>query len=287
MSHASYPPLEEFLASPLEQVASVAPQTMIYSNSGTRRDAALNGIAAKDYPAWSLPRMHAVAEIFFRYGIKHLMWPMLMPSNYNETTPGYRENIERWVAHGLAGDAAIAYWRRQGWRVRMLGAESAPALRDMAARLAAETDRESQQTLWFYVVPSADLQWEWLLAAAARSQARTRSEAIRALYGEDIPPATLFISSGKPLINLDLLPPLLIGELQCYWDQRPGYRLTDQDFRRILYDYAFLRPTWQEDKSDRAASALAHRSAWENGPIIGLGKRLGPFWYPQAIPEEP
>ena len=34
MSHASYPPLEEFLASPLEQVASVAPQIVEWTCAG-------------------------------------------------------------------------------------------------------------------------------------------------------------------------------------------------------------------------------------------------------------
>ena len=48
----------------------------------------------------------------------------------------------------------------------------------------------------------------------------------------------------------------------------------------MFYDYAYLRPTWRADKLDRAKAALAHREAWEDGPILGLGMRLGPFWYP-------
>jgi len=71
--------------------------------------------------------------------------------------------------------------------------------------------------------------------------------------------------------------------LQCYWSQRPGFRLDERQLRRILYDYAYTRRTWREDKTGRAEKALAHRSVWERGPTIGLGVRLGPFWYPAPI----
>ncbi len=283
MNDASYPSLEEFLAAPAAEVSNAAPATMIYSNGGSRRAAALAGIAIKDYPGWSLLKMFECLEIFFRHGIQHVVVPMLMPNQYNEKTPGYRENIERWVDEGLSGPDSIAYWQQQGWRVRMLGTESVPALQAAADRLVAETAPESSHTIWFYVVPEAGLQWKWVLTAAHESGARTQAEVVRALYGEDIPPATLLLSSDKPAINHDLLPPLLIGDMQCYWDLKPGYSICEADFRKVLYDYAYLRRTWQEDKSERARSALEDREAWENGPIIGLGRRLGQFWYPQSI----
>lgn len=96
--------------------------------------------------------------------------------------------------------------------------------------------------------------------------------------GEDIPPATLYLALGKPTISLDIIPPLLIGNIQCYWTQQPGYTLTEKQLRTILYDYAYLRRTWREEKLDRAKEALADRPAWEEGPILGLGMQLGPFW---------
>jgi hypothetical protein len=53
--------------------------------------------------------------------------------------------------------------------------------------------------------------------------------------------------------------------------------------RTIFYDYAYLRPTWQEEKIERAKAASTHQKAWENGPILGLGMRLGPFWHPAPM----
>ncbi|HXF63764.1 MAG TPA: hypothetical protein VNK95_19220 [Caldilineaceae bacterium] len=57
--------------------------------------------------------------------------------------------------------------------------------------------------------------------------------------------------------------------------------------RTILYDYAYVRPTWQADKTGRAEQALKYRQAWEDPPVVGLGVRLGPFWYPAPIPPVP
>ena len=71
-----------------------------------------------------------------------------------------------------------------------------------------------------------------------------------------------------------------MGKLQCYWTLRPGFILDRETVRRILYDYAYTRKTWQKDKTDRAEKVLEDRDRWENAPILGLGRRVGPFWYP-------
>jgi hypothetical protein len=104
------------------------------------------------------------------------------------------------------------------------------------------------------------------------------------MYGEAIPPITLFLSSGKPSFSLNLLPPLLVGNVQCYWRQQPGHSLTEPEWRTILYDYAYTRSTWRQDKEGRAEQALAHLEIWKNAPTLGIGTQLGPFWYPAAIP---
>ena len=62
--------------------------------------------------------------------------------------------------------------------------------------------------------------------------------------------------------------------------QKPGYSLDEAQLRRILYDYAYVRPTWKEDKRGRAQEALEHEDTWRQDLIIGLGRKLGPFWYP-------
>ena len=52
--------------------------------------------------------------------------------------------------------------------------------------------------------------------------------------------------------------------------------------RRIFYDYAYLRSTWDANRSSRYDDLVQQRVAWETDIVIGLGRRMGGFWYPMA-----
>jgi hypothetical protein len=110
---------------------------------------------------------------------------------------------------------------------------------------------------------------------------------VAAFYGEEIPPATLYLGAGKPQVEDSQIPLLLVGKLECYWRQHLGYDLDAEMLRTILYDYAYLRPTWQADKTGRAEQVTTYAQAWQEPPIVGMGTRLGPFWYPAPIPPVP
>lgn len=279
------PTLEEFQESSLETIRAVAPSTLIFAAGGTRRGAVLAGIAPHSdaYARWSRERMMSCFELIFRHGVQHIFTFAIVNSQFQEVTEGYREKLTDWVDWGLAGPEAMCAYDQLGWRVRLLGTDGIGPLRDTARRLKDATPDDHRHTLWWYIVPDLEAPWRWLLDAARHAQAQTRQEVVRAMYGEDIPPASLFLSFGKPMVSPALLPPPLIGDLHCYWLQRPSYELDERQLRSILYDYAYLRSTWQEDKGGRAEQALSYREAWEDGPIIGLGQRLGPFWYPAPI----
>lgn len=284
MKHqAAAPTLEQFLSGPLAAVRAVAPQTVIYGPGGTRRQAALAGISPQSeaYAAWSRDRMAESIAALSHVGVQHVVINLLRPSQMAEVGR-YRERLLAWLAEGLAGDDAIAEWQRCGWRVRLIGLEELPELHEAAKRLADATASQPGATIWCYLCPTAQTPWASLCAAAAAGAMSSQADAIRAVYGEAIPPATLYLAFGKPLIAHDILPPLLAGELHCYWPQRPGFSLDEPTLREILYDYAYLRHTWQQDKSARYAALPAQRPVWEQPRVLGLGKRLGSFWYPRG-----
>jgi hypothetical protein len=52
--------------------------------------------------------------------------------------------------------------------------------------------------------------------------------------------------------------------------------------RAILYDYHYVRRTRQTDKAGRAEQILAYADVWTAPAVVGLGTRIGPFWYPAA-----
>ena len=280
MSGDIRPSLEQFLLAPHSVVAEVAPHSMIFAAGGTRRAAALAGIPLGEAVArWSQPQMLNAFQLFFQLGVRHLFAPSVRPQMLREQG-AYRDLWMKWLHWGLAGPESLERYRAAGWRVRLLIAgEPSSELAEIAAILEEHTQQASGPTLWYLATLDLDQEWAWQ-AAAFRSGARTRADAVRLLFGEEVPPADLVVSFGKPIVGPDLFPTLLVEEAQCYWMQRPGYALDERQIRRIFYDYAFMRPTWREDKTGRAEEALDHRLAWERGPTVGLGRRLGPFWYP-------
>jgi hypothetical protein len=122
-----------------------------------------------------------------------------------------------------------------------------------------------------------------MLEVAIERGITDRVELVAALYGEEIPPATLYLGAGKPQVEDSQIPLLLVGKLECYWRQHLGYDLDAETLRTILYDYAYIRPTWQADKTGRSEQVLEFAQAWENPPVVGMGQRLGPFWYPAPL----
>jgi hypothetical protein len=274
--------LREFLDAPISDVVRVAPATMIYSVSGTRRRAALAGVPAQgyDYMEWSRQQMMACLDLIFHHGIKHILMPVITPSQFNEATPAYREHLWQWLDWGLAGPEALSDYKSRDWRVHLPFSKALPDLTAAGERLEATRVQASPYNLWIFVAPRHNFLWECSLPKLQAQKIETPAEIIRTLYGEDIPPATVYLDFGKPVVSPDLLPPYLIGVLHCYWSQQPGYSLDQEQLRTILYDFAYVRSTWQVDKTGRAEQVLAHRKVWEQRRIIGLGKRVGPFWYP-------
>lgn len=283
------PSLADFLAAPLEDIRKVAPATMILGAGGTRRRAALAGFStqSEEYARWTWQQMTACHALIFDHGVRHLVSTLAVSSHNDETTPGYREKIVRWTQWAVAGAEAQAEYARHGWRARLIGVESWPELAPVAKTLVEMTARNSGPTLWFSVATRPELTWKRLLELAIEQRSTDLRQLATALYGEEIPPATLYLGTGKPQVEASQIPPFLIGKLESYWRQHLGYDLDAATLRTILYDYAYLRPTWQADKTGRAEQAVAFAHAWDSPPVLGMGQRLGPFWYPLPIAPVP
>lgn len=282
------PGLEAFLTAPVEVIRPFAPASIVYAAAGTRRSAALAGFSSADdaFARWSHEQMLSACDLIFRHGVRHIFTILATPGQFAEVGP-YRSRLMEWIRWGIGSDEACAAFARYPWRVRLWTDGAVPELLPLQ-QATVDASAGAEQTLWCMVVSDREALWQQMLTAVVACRATTRAAAIAAYYGAVVPPVTLYLAFGKPTVAPDLLPPLLMDKVQCYWTQRPGYRLREEELRRILYDYAFVRPTWQADKSTRAENVLSQRVAWERGPVLGLGRRLGPFWYPQdfAMPQQ-
>lgn len=284
MSRETVPSLEEFLTLPVVEIAKIAPATVVYGAGGTRRRAVFEGIEpwSDQFVEWARTQIFSRIHLLFQHGIQNLFITTLTPDNFREVNRYQAQMLERtdWFT---AGAESLAAYQCHGWRVRLIGADRIPILAETAQRLRDKTVAQGSHTLYWNIVPDMDASWQQLLQVGQQSCACTRAEVVRAIYGDDIPPVTLYLAFGKPTILPEVIPPVLLGQVQCYWSQQPGYTLTETQLRTILYDYAYLRPTWRAEKLERAKAALTHRQAWEEGPILGLGMHLGPFWYPAPM----
>jgi len=279
------PTLEEFLTAPIEQVQKVAPQTVIYQPGGTRRGAALAGMPMSSYADWTTERMLHVTDILFQHGIRHVFTTLLGPKNFQEVTPEYREHLWEWAGF-VANDQSMDMYRKRGWRVRILYEQYLPELSKTVERLRETLSAPDQHTLWYMFTPERFLPIRWMMDTLKHSSPQNIDETIQLLYGQVVPLATLCLSHGKPILLSEFLPPLIYEVLNCFWTQKPHY-LDEQELRAVIYDCVYMRKTWIKDKSERAKHVTRDREVWENAPIVGLGRRVGPFWYPATIPEPP
>jgi hypothetical protein len=90
----------------------------------------------------------------------------------------------------------------------------------------------------------------------------------------------MYISSGKTLVAPDALPILLMGEMHCYWMQQPGYALDTNVLHAMITDAMYTRKTWKADKTTRYHDVSEQRDMLERAHVLGLGTRMGSFWYP-------
>lgn len=285
MSQQAVPDRATFLAAPDAVVAAVAPTTAVWALGGTRRRAAMEGIPLDEsYMEWSRKQLVEDIGLFFSLGIRHLVVPSLGP-NQTAEVGAYGEQIIAWMIQSLTGPAMLADYRRRGWRARLIVPSPVPALQEAARRLTREPSPPDAPTVWFYCVAEHGDPWQDVIDAVHRTGARTYAAAQRAVYGEEIPPATLLVGFGKPVVGTTLIPPLLCGPaMQCYWTQRAGLRLTAPMLREILYDYAYARRTFRPDRQGRYDHAAEHQALWDTTAILGVGVALDGFWYPAHFP---
>ncbi|NTV64176.1 MAG: hypothetical protein HGA65_11650 [Oscillochloris sp.] len=281
------PDLENFLHAPATDVAAIAPATVMFAAGGTRRDAVLNGhdVSHFNLPLadFSIRRMTETAGNFFKLGLRNVVSMAVRTTQLAETGP-YRDYIIEGTIKTL-GELALPYYRQLGCRVRLLCHDDIPEFAALADLLDTSTADAGPHTIWWIVARSNEQTWQRMIAAA--QGASSFAEVSQRYLGATIPPVSLFISFGKLFVSPELIPLPLFGEdVHCYFYQRPGYSLSEQEIRSIIYDYAYQRKTWVSDKSGRYAGLESQRHIWNNGPILGLGRRVGGFWYPANAHDE-
>jgi hypothetical protein len=268
------------------EITERTPASMIFAAGGTRRAAMLAGITdQREYVLWSATQMLKCFSLFANYGIRHIVTHAITPKQWQEDTPEYREALIEMVRLGLTNVEFISELKNRNWHACMIGDSYMSGIKSIAEELnrLSAVDNPSL-TIYFTTTSKYTSHWDGMIKAIANGH-RTQEEIIEAQYGCAIPPVKLYIGYGKLELSPAICPPSMgaVEGVHCYWLQKPGYVTDQRSVLAILYDYAVTRRTWMRDKSNRTEKVLAYQDEFSQKMILGLGKRLGPFWYPQSI----
>lgn len=273
--------IQEFLDYPIERIRPLAPETVAYAASGTRRSAVRAGISLRDddYARWNHVQMIRSCEIIFDHGVKDIITILATPDQFREHG-FYGERLLHWIEWGVVSSQAREEFAKRGWNVRIISDPSVPRLLELDTVLRTQNDGSNVHTLWCVAINDVAAQWSNVLQSVIDARATTHEDAICAAYHANLAPVDLFLGFGKPIVADPLVPPLLAGDMNCYWSQKPGYSLDNKEWRSILYDYRYQRPVHEIDRQRRAEQVVNGRDDWDQTAILGLGEREGSYWRP-------
>ncbi|MCP4076079.1 MAG: hypothetical protein GY744_07835 [Gammaproteobacteria bacterium] len=241
------------------------------------------GITNQDqYARWSAGQLMTCFGLFAKYGVQHIITHAIVPTQWEEVTPGYREKLIQWITGILSDPATISEYKRRGWRESFIGANTIPEFEKLQKTLSQEfPQKDYLLTIYYTATPSYNTPWT-NLTPSLKTDWETQDDLIYTQYKEAIPPIKLYIGYGKPVMSSAVCPPLLAAfdGMHSYWLQKPGFLTDERSVLSVLYDYAHTRKTWISDKSERTEQVLNYRDEMLQDNILGIGKRLGPFWYP-------
>lgn len=272
---------EAFFDWPLERMRALAPETVVYAASGTRRRAVLEGISldGDDYASWTHAQMINSCDIIFDHGTQNVITILVTPSQFEEGG-SYSERLIDWIQWGLTDKYTLHEFNLREWNVRIIANQSLQRLQEIDVLLQTRNQATRKKTLWCVAIQNENEMWSDVLNTIISERAHTLDDAIDAVYGANLTPASLFVGFGKPMISTFILPPLLIGKMDCYWSQKLGYSLEQNTWRSILYDFLYLRPMDTVDRHERAKAISSQPLAWNEEIILGLGARSNDHWHP-------
>lgn len=287
------PSKADFLQWNPEQVAQVAPTSVYIAFGGTRRWAALEGIAAEDITTYmnkGFAEMLRVLHLLFNEGVEHIFTTAGIGESHQKEGSQVWKNFFQSMIRQLTSDSFIKFCQAEQWRVKLLGAfegtrDEEEAYAAFVEQMQTFENPNYKKTLWFYFCPTEELYWKWTSRTIQQTCAPIHGQAdlIKIFCGEAVPPVELYMTSGKPMLSFGVVPLFLLKAVQLYWLQKLSLYMDRQNWREILYDFLFLRKTWQKDKFQRSQAALEDPELWRKDVILGVGRRIGPFWYPQNI----
>lgn len=304
------PSFEEFLGLEDEEVASVVSscpdaQVCVLVPDGNRKAGLLLwGLdpSAKDFNEELFTRMHSklleVVRTFFTHGIKVLLIPAMTVKNFKRGRAFLEAAMSSGLSHFFHDRSWLDLYDEHDIRVRFYGDRDQlhengfDDLLDWMKGLEERTRDNDGAVLFLGFACERSLEEVRLASIGAEIVSRTgrppsRAELVRSVYGEDVPEVGLFVRPTE-VRDSDMLPVLISGyRTQMYFPLGPVGFLSKRTIRSILYDLIFQRHVsvgkkmyTKEDLDDKNIYKVRDYYLSNLETVIGLGRRIGPFWLP-------
>lgn len=299
-------PFEDFLRLPTGKVAALVKTTghkvCVFPVNGTRRwfmlehAEKITGDFFSAYMDVSIQNHIELCAMMFDHGIETILAPVFG----RELMQRGDEYTQRVGIDGLVRTATDERYRnffeRRAVKVRfygdyrdvLAGTPYEYALQSMY-EVTEATKTHSKHRLFFGVFADevtetvARLSVEHFLAEGAIPE---KSALVRKYYGEDIPPASMFIGFDK--FSAFDMPLLSTGEEDLYFSVSPSPYMTVRQLRAILYDHLYVRRVPEPEYSKLPAQELDWLRTYyrkHQDRAFGVGRLKFNLWLPEAINE--
>ncbi len=298
---------EEFLKLSNNEVALFVqqhgPKVCIFFSNRTRRWflSEQGGSQAPYFSSYidaSAKRLASIFRMFFELGITTLVLPVLS-EDLNRRGEEYVHQIAKSLPQFLNHEILQSFYQENGVRVRFFGEQfeqfksNVPPLRDFFDHVAQQTQDHQAYRIFYGMSAGRPIETVASLSVKffqANGFVPDHKALTQMYFGEELPFAELFISSGK-LYVADL--PLLVDtRTQLYYCVAPSFFMTEAQLREILYDFMFSRRTGTKQYETLPLDEwrkMAQYFGENQNKTIGIGEQKDAWglWYPIAHPISP
>lgn len=248
-----------------------------------------------------------ILKTIFSHGIKTIF----IPNGTHGNLERGREYMDKFINSGvkplLKDKVWLDFYREFEVRVRLYGdidvivKAGYPELPEWIADVERETAGNTRHTI-FYGLAMSQHREECRLARIAvdyyekTGNRPTDKELERLYFGTEVEPVDIFIRPVE-VRDSECQPVLIGGKAEMYFPLIPFAEMSENIFRRILYDYLYSRmktygrKSYDDGVDDDELDAMREYYRFNSETVLGLGKRRknGHFWYADSwvvIPEK-
>jgi len=234
-------------------------------------------------------------KVFFEYGLQTLFVPLISSNVFERNEQYQRISLQEGLNTIFQHETWLNFYNEYDIRIKVYGdlnyfkeSECEQAIDWIMATQNYTAKHQTHRLFYGFASPKRigdELMKLGIDFYKLHGREPTYDEQVKLYYGEYIEPADFFIMSTK-LAGLGALPPLISGgETQLYFLAAPGVMALTQDtYRKILYDYLFCRPdTPHEEYTAHDLSTIESLKEYytrQKSTVIGLGRKIGSFWLP-------